>query len=89
MTEVLRLDVYLHGVPAAVITQAPGGLTLDYLREYVDVFPDLPLSYSLPMTARRHAGDRVRNYLDNLLPDDPRSPPRRWHGGGPAPRFGG
>lgn len=29
----------------------------------------VPLSLSLPLTARTHKGDRVYNYFDNLLPD--------------------
>ncbi len=65
-----RLDVYLHGRHAAVITQARSGLVLDYEREYVDTFGDYPLSYSLPMTTRQHKGALVANYLDNLMPDN-------------------
>lgn len=65
-----RLDVYLHGRHAAVITKARNGLVLDYEREYVDTFGDYPLSYSLPMTTRQHKDALVANYLDNLMPDN-------------------
>ena len=70
MSERPRLDVYLHGRHAGVITKTTTGLVLDYEREYVDAYPDYPLSYSLPMTTRRHKGARVANYLDNLMPDN-------------------
>lgn len=70
MSRPRQLDVHLHGTRAAVITEAPAGLVLDYEPAYVSAFGDYPLSFSLPMTSRRHKGDRVTNYLDNLLPDN-------------------
>ncbi len=70
MSERPRLDVYVHGRHAGAITKTTTGLVLDYEREYVDAYPDYPLSYSLPMTTRRHKGARVANYLDNLMPDN-------------------
>lgn len=65
-----QLDVYLRGHHAAIITQTSRDLVLDYEREYVESCSDWPLSYSLPMTARRHRGAVVAAFLDNLVPDN-------------------
>lgn len=70
MSPTRQLDVYLHGHHAAIITQTSRGIVLDYERDYVEERSDWPLSYSLPMTTRRHAGPEVEAFLDNLLPDN-------------------
>ncbi|MGP7959597.1 HipA domain-containing protein [Sanguibacter sp. A247] len=70
MTALRQLDVYLRGYHAAVISRSSRGLVLDYERDYVESCPDWPLSYSLPMTTRRHSGPEVAAFLDNLMPDN-------------------
>ena len=70
MAAARQLDVYLRGRRCAVVTQSVRGLVLDYERDYVEDCGDWPLSYSLPVTRRRHTGPEVGAFLDNLLPDN-------------------
>ncbi|WP_440709434.1 HipA domain-containing protein [Herbiconiux sp. YIM B11900] len=67
-----ELEVELYGTHAAVLTRLRAD---EYLLEYQPDWaarPDaVPLSLSLPLSSRRHRGEAVWNYLDNLLPDNP------------------
>lgn len=67
------LDVYLYGVKVAELDYlAPLRYRLSYLEDWVSRPDALPLSHSLPLTSRTHDGDRLLNFLDNLLPDGER-----------------
>lgn len=67
-----ELDVELYGTHAAVLTHLSANeYLLDYRPEWVARHDAVPLSLSLPLSSRRHRGEAVWNYLDNLLPDNP------------------
>ena len=69
MTQVL--DVYLYGHHAATLTRLdPSRYRLDYLPQWVDHREAVPASLTLPLVPRRHEGEVLSNFIDNLLPDN-------------------
>lgn len=65
------LHVLMGGIPMGKLTQASTGrLTLEYLESWTRSPLAFPLSFSLPITAREHAGKTLENFLWNLLPDN-------------------
>lgn len=77
------LRVRVGGIDAATISRSTGGTTLAYDAAYL-AHPDaVPLSLSLPLSARPHAGGVIENWLDGLLPDLP-ADRERWRAGAGA-----
>ncbi|MDE0499224.1 MAG: HipA domain-containing protein [Acidimicrobiaceae bacterium] len=67
----------MGGIDAATVSRSASGATLAYDAAYL-AHPDaVPLSLSLPLSARPHAGGVVVNWLDGLLPDLP-ADRERW-----------
>jgi len=65
------LDVFLDGVRAGRLTQAPGGaVTFSYDDEYTTRRSPTPLSLSMPLTRSRHTNRVVTAWLEGLLPDN-------------------
>jgi serine/threonine-protein kinase HipA len=66
-----NLDVFLDGVRAGRLTQAPGGaVTFTYDDEYTTRRSPTPLSLSMPLTRFRHTNRVVTAWLEGLLPDN-------------------
>jgi serine/threonine-protein kinase HipA len=71
-----QLHVLMYDASAGVITQnRSGGYRLEYDEDYLAASAPgqpgfLPLSLSLPLTARVHLNKPVRAYLQGLLPDN-------------------
>jgi len=66
-----HLDVFLDGVRAGRLTQAPGGsVTFSYDDEYTTRRSPTPLSLSMPLTRSRHTNRVVTAWLEGLLPDN-------------------
>lgn len=64
------LTVYMNGQEVGEYVRHSGGAQeLVYADSWLELKGALPLSLSLPLTDRRHKGDAVYNYFDNLLPD--------------------
>lgn len=67
MSERKRLAVYIAGVLAGnLYRDARGEETFEYEANYAGV----PLSLSMPLSAKSYGRDKVRPYLFGLLPDD-------------------
>ena len=65
------LTVYMNGHEVAEYIRHSGGAQeLVYAESWLGLKGALPLSLSLPLADRRHKGDAVYNYFDNLLPDN-------------------
>lgn len=70
-----QLHVLMYDTYAGVVTQdRSGGYRLEYDEDYLAGYApgqwgSLPLSLSLPLTARAHPNKPVRAYLQGLLPD--------------------
>ena len=65
------LNVYLDGVLAGQLAQAPGGaVTFTYDSAYSAGRSPTPLSLSMPLSGSRHANRVVSAWLDGLLPDN-------------------
>ena len=65
------LDVFLDGVRAGRLTQAPGGaVTFSYDDEYTTRRSPTPLSLSMPLNRSRHTNRVVTAWLEGLLPDN-------------------
>jgi serine/threonine-protein kinase HipA len=66
-----ELVVLLNGVPAGTLRQARGGATtLTYDDAWRDAAGAYPLSLSMPLARREHAGAGVDHFLEGLLPDN-------------------
>lgn len=64
------LFIYMNGHEVGEYIRRSGGVhELVYNDSWLDLRGALPLSLSLPLTDKRHKGDVVYNYFDNLLPD--------------------
>jgi serine/threonine-protein kinase HipA len=65
------LGIWMNGLRVGTWTQARGVHSLQYDPDWVESLVGRALSLSLPFTPGNvpHAGDVVRNYFDNLLPD--------------------
>lgn len=67
------LDLWVNGRLVGHVDRARGGaLALRYAPDWLGWPHSFPVSLSMPLRARPHAGAVVAAYLDNLLPDDPR-----------------
>ena len=67
-----HLVVLLEGQLAGRLTQADGKLSFDYADRYRESDGPTPISLSLPLAQRRHAGTQLDSYLWGLLPDNER-----------------
>ncbi|MBI2606887.1 MAG: type II toxin-antitoxin system HipA family toxin [Deltaproteobacteria bacterium] len=68
-----RLGVYMNGVPVGrLIREGTGALSFTYAPSWLEREKPLPISRRLPLTEKPIVGKPVRDYFDNLLPDDPR-----------------
>jgi serine/threonine-protein kinase HipA len=66
------LDVFLYGYPIGRLRRRSiEDYVLEYDEEWASADEAVPLSLSLPLRQRRHAGRVVANFVDNLLPDNP------------------
>jgi len=64
------LFVYMNGYEVGEYIQRRGGeQEFIYSDSWLDKGAAIPVSLSLPLTDKKHKGDRVYNYFDNLLPD--------------------
>lgn len=64
------LFVYMNGYEVGEYIQRRGGeQEFIYSDSWLDRGAAIPVSLSLPLTDKKHKGDRVYNYFDNLLPD--------------------
>ena len=64
------LFIYMNGHEVGEYIQRSGGVNeLVYNDAWLELRGALPLSLSLPLTDKRHKGDVVYNYFDNILPD--------------------
>ncbi len=67
---VSSLFIYMNGHEVGEYIRRSGGVhELVYNDSWLALRGALPLSLSLPLTDKRHKGDVVYNYFDNLLPD--------------------
>ena len=65
------LYVYMNGRAVGEYTQAKDGAEeFVYSDAWLDNRNAIPVSLSLPLTDKRHRGETVFNYFDNLLPDN-------------------
>ena len=65
------LNVYLDGVLAGQLAQAPGGaMTFTYDSTYSARRSPTPLSLSMPLSGSRHSNRVVSAWLEGLLPDN-------------------
>ncbi len=67
-----HLVVLLEGQIAGRLTQTDGKLRFDYADRYRESDDPTPVSLSLPVAQRRHAGTQLDSYLWGLLPDNER-----------------
>lgn len=66
-----ELDVWLYGTRIGSLRRtAPYDYSLEYSQEWASSPNAVPISLSLPLATRRHGGELVTNFLDNLLPDN-------------------
>jgi len=64
------LDMYMNGEKIGILHRdSSGRLAIVYAEEWLESEKCRPLSLSLPVTQKRHNGDVVNNFFDNLLPD--------------------
>ena len=64
------LFIYMNGREVGEYIRLSGGANeLVYSDSWLGLSGAIPLSLSLPLTDKRHKGDAVYNYFDNLLPD--------------------
>lgn len=64
------LFIYMNGREVGEYIRRRGGVhELAYSDSWLGLRGAMPLSLSLPLTDKRHRGDAVYNYFDNLLPD--------------------
>ena len=64
------LFIYMNGREVGEYIRHRGGVhELVYSDSWLGLRGAMPLSLSLPLTDKRHRGDAVYNYFDNLLPD--------------------
>jgi serine/threonine-protein kinase HipA len=65
------LIVYMNGIEVGeYINHSSGAQEFIYNDNWLEQSAAVPLSLSLPLTAKIHKGDAVHNYFDNLLPDN-------------------
>jgi serine/threonine-protein kinase HipA len=65
------LFVYMNGYEVGEYVNRENGLQeFIYSDTWLEQPAAIPLSLSLPLTAKTHKGDAVHNYFDNLLPDN-------------------
>lgn len=64
------LHVGINGRHVGTFERKGGTHAFTYDDDWLSSEDGHPISLSMPMTMRRHTGDAVRFYFDNLLPDD-------------------
>lgn len=65
------LYVYMNGFEVGeYINRSSGAQEFIYNDRWLEQAAAIPLSLSLPLTDKKHQGDVVHNYFDNLLPDN-------------------
>ena len=66
------LYIYMNGLEVGEYSRQRGGTQeFIYYDSWLERKAAIPLSLSLPLTEKKHRGDKVYNYFDNLLPDNP------------------
>lgn len=65
------LDVAMNGIHVGTWELASHGVDrFEYCESWLELAAAIPLSLSLPLSARPYTGNVVGNYFDNLLPDN-------------------
>lgn len=65
-----EMFIYMNGQKVGRLRQnAAGKLEMTYAEEWLGSEARRPLSLSLPLSSRKHSGEVVENFFDNLLPD--------------------
>jgi serine/threonine-protein kinase HipA len=65
------LYVYMNGSEVGEYMQTKGGAQeFTYSDSWLENNSAIPVSLSLPLTEKKHKGEAVFNYFDNLLPDN-------------------
>ncbi len=68
-----RLSLFMNSVAVGHLDREPaGGLSFTYDQSWLGDENPFPISRQLPLKEMPFTGKAVRNYFDNLLPDDPR-----------------
>jgi serine/threonine-protein kinase HipA len=68
-----RLDVFMNSTRVGqLVREANGAVSFTYHPDWLGRKNPLPISRQLPLQETAFIGQLVRNYFDNLLPDDPR-----------------
>jgi serine/threonine-protein kinase HipA len=64
------LNLFMNGEAVGRLNRLSSGkLELLYADEWINSAVGRSISLSLPIVLKRHTGDSVENYFDNLLPD--------------------
>lgn len=72
MTSADTLHLHLNGIRIGQLTRRTRGeLDFSYCEEWLEHPSRRPVSLSLPLSSRVYHGDKVLNFFDNLLPDNP------------------
>lgn len=65
-----EMFIFMNGQKVGKLLQnATGKLEMTYAEEWLGSEARRPLSLSLPLSSRKHSGEVVENFFDNLLPD--------------------
>lgn len=65
------LNLWMNGLRIGLLTRgATGGLTFNYVSEWLETPGARPVSLSMPLRYQSYQGELVFNYFDNLLPDN-------------------
>jgi serine/threonine-protein kinase HipA len=65
-----EMFIFMNGQKVGTLIQnATGKLEMTYAEEWLGSEARRPLSLSLPLSSRKHSGEVVENFFDNLLPD--------------------
>lgn len=68
-----RLSVFMNGLRVGTLEREyTGALSFTYAKTWLDRKQAIPISRQFLLTEKPFVGKLVRNYFDNLLPDDPR-----------------
>lgn len=65
-----EMFIFMNGQKVGKLLQnAAGKLEMTYAEEWLGSEARRPLSLSMPLSSRKHSGEVVENFFDNLLPD--------------------
>lgn len=68
-----RLNIFMNGIAVGLLVREnSGALAFKYHRSWLDKDQSVPISRNFQLREDAYIGNEVRNYFDNLLPDDQR-----------------